>query len=1047
MKTNRFPLGVLSVILLFSSAALAQTSTGTISGVVHDESGAVVPGVNVTVTNVDQGIGNSLATDASGRFHVPTLIPGHYEIQAQAAGFQTGVRKGIQLTVGSDLEIDMVLKVGQVSEKTEVTAEAPIVETATSTLSGLVDDKTIRELPLNGRSFDQLISLDSSAPTFRSRSKTGPGGMSDVYSVSGARTQANLFLIDGTEMLGGGSITTAPGGALGKNMGVDAVQEFVVLTSNYSSAYGKKGGAIINIATRSGTNQLHGTGFEFLRNSALDARNFFDVDTAHPQVRSSPPPFRRNNFGGALGGPIRKDHSFLFGNYEGMRQDLGLTSLAIVPDASARDRAVAAVKPYLAALYPLPNGRSFGDGTGEFTSNPQQPAVQDFFLVRFDQKLTDKDSFFSRYNFSRARQTIPDSLGKFSQDDKTRDQAVTLEERRAYSTTVNVARFGYTRATIFENGYPIVPLSSALVFVPGADTVGQVTYSGVATPGGGGTITRGGPSSSVNKFYYVNQFDTSDQVYHYKGPHSLQFGVQIQRIQHNDHAGSNATRGTFQFADLAALLAGRPLQFQGSPPGVGDNTKAFRQTYFSTFIQDDYKVRRNLTLNLGLRYEILTVPVEASGNRISNFRYKFVDGFRVLDTLPNLGSPFYNGNHKTFAPRIGFAWDPKGDGKLAVRGGFGIFYDQIDSEFRFFTASNPPFDSSLNVTNPPFPLGFSGALGQAPLTAPDGMDFDLRVPTRLQYSFGIQRQITSGSAFNIGYVGSHSYHLTRQSEANSARPQILAGNVRFYPAGASRLNPALANSRFITSDADGFYNSLQMNFTQRVTHGVRYKVSYTWARSMDEASNTVTNQASGNPNATEDPFNRKGERGLSAFDVRQNMVANFTYDLPWSSPSGLSGRLLGGWQLGGIVTVMGGTPFSVLAGSNRSRDLSRSSADRPVGKAGASNNPVLGGPDKYFDPNAFEFPAAGFYGNVGRNTVIGAGFEEVDLTVAKVTTLNERFKLDFRADLFNIMNRANFGLPSNAIFNSSGQTLGAAGRIQNTLSTSRQIQFGLKLQF
>ena len=392
MKLHWLAMKVLGVVFIFTSAAFAQTATGSISGVVQDESGAVISGVNVTVTNTDKGISTSFVTDASGRYHVPALISGPYEIQAQIAGFETGVRQGIQLTVGSELQINLVLKVGQVAQKTVVTAEAPLVETATSAMAGLVDDKTIRDLPLNGRSFDQLIALESSAPVYRQQT----GSTATLYSINGGRSQSNMYLMDGTEMLSAAQKQTNPGGALGINMGVDAIQEFSILSSNYSPAYGKKGGGVINIATRSGTNGIHGSAFEFLRNSYLDAKNFFDPGTKAP-------PLKRSNFGGAVGGPIRKDHSFFFGNYEGLRLNSSATNVKTVPDANAHNGLLpgpnglnnvgvaAAMKPYLASLYALPNGRTFGDGTGEFISNTPAKNVQDYYLGRFDQRISDKD--------------------------------------------------------------------------------------------------------------------------------------------------------------------------------------------------------------------------------------------------------------------------------------------------------------------------------------------------------------------------------------------------------------------------------------------------------------------------------------------------------------------------------------------------------------------------------------------------------------------------------------------------------------------------------
>lgn len=458
----------------------------------------------------------------------------------------------------------------------------------------------------------------------------------------------------------------------------------------------------------------------------------------------------------------------------------------------------------------------------------------------------------------------------------------------------------------------------------------------------------------------------------------------------------------------------------------------------------------------------MTVPTETYG-RISNFRPAILNGLRTMETTPHLGDPFFEGHHQLFAPRVGFAWDVFGTGKTAIRSGFGMFYDQIESEFRFLTASNPPFFGLRQVDNPPFPLGFSGSAGTAPAPSVDGIEFNVRVPTRLQHSFNIQQQLTANTVFNIGYVGAHSYHLSRGSDGNSAVPQFLPGGGVFYPAVAPRKNPELSGSRLMTFNGDAYYNALQMDVVQRLTRGLRFKVSFTYSKNMDNASSIDSPGAAGNSNTSQDPEDTKAERSLSAFDIRRNLVMNFTYDLPGSPFSGAAGKLLGGWRLGAITTLADGNPFSALTGFNQSRDRARMVADRPSlapsaslspiegvtsGCAGISNGEKLGTPDRWFDPCAFVLPEAGFYGNVGRNTIIGPGFANVDLTLDKSTTITERLRMNFRAEFFNILNHANFGLPTNIVFtNATGVRRGSAGRLNATAATSRQIQFGAKLTF
>ena len=1029
-----------------SHSALAQVTSGTISGTVKDTTGAVAPGAKITVLNEDTGISRAVETDSACHYVAPSLALGNYRVTVSLEGFQTAVRSGILLTVGREAVVDFSLSVGAVTQELEVKAEAPLVETTTNAVSGLVAEQAIQELPLNGRSFDQLISLQSSAPVARIGGHVAGVGEAAFFTVGGARFLSNDFILDGTEVLGGGNQTTLPGGALGINMGVDAVREFQILTSSYSAAFGKRAGGVINIATRSGTNQLHGSAYEFIRNSDLDARNFFDTTL-------SPPPFKRNQFGGSLGGPIRKDKAFFFVNYEGLRQALTETNISIVPDNNVRQGLLPVngtlvnvgvapnVAPFIPYIFGPVNGKVFGDGTAQSILHPLDVGSQNYVLGRFDAQLTDKDSVFVRYNITLASINNPSTSSLFLAPLDTRDQVLTIGEQKVFSpTTLNLFRFGFTRGRSFDTSVSINPLPANLTSVPGYTPIAQIDFG--ATSNSGGFITSAGLNTAVNTIYLVNQFDVSDQVTKTAGQHTLQFGAQVQKIQHNDTSNKAPI---FDFTSLANFLAGTPSLFISQPPQANAE-KGIRQTYFAGFVQDEYHVTHNLTLNLGLRYELMTVPTEAN-NRVSNYRPTILNGLIGVETNPTLGSPFFNGHHGEFAPRVGFAWSP-GDGKTVVRGGGGIFYDQLLSEFRFYTSSNAPFVSQVQITNPPFPLGFSGAGGTS-TPSPQGIDPNVDVPTRVEYNFGVQRQLNSSIVLEAQYVGSHSYHLSRVHEANPTRPTFLPGGIVSYPtaSGSPRINPALGGTQFVSTDAISYYNSLQVDLKQRLSRGLRYQISYTYAKLMDDASTITSQEALGSPSFTQNPFNLLGDLGLSSYDLKNSFAANFTYDLPGSGLKGALGRTLGGWEVGSIITVTSGFPFTAVTGFNRSNDAARNIADRPSLLPNASNNPNVGRVTKWYNPSVFTLPPAGQYGNLGRNTLIGPGLTNVDFNLAKTFAVIERLHATFRFDVFNLLNHASFALPSNTIFSSNGQILGAAGTITSTVGTSRQLQFALKLIF
>ncbi len=1059
-------------------SARAQVSAS-IKGTVTDPSNAPVPSAAVKTRNLETGAIRNSITDDAGRYLVLSLPVGEYEIRIAKAGFQDAIRSGIHLVVGEEANVDLRLQVGVEISQITVTADAPIVTTTTKDISGLVGEQAVKELPLNGRSYDLLLPLNPGIVNFTSQ-KTGGTGISNSttannFAVSGNRPQQNLFLLNGVEYSGAAENNMQPGGTSGMLLGVDAVREFNVQRDSYSAELGKRPGGQVIIATRSGSNQFHGSAFEFLRNNALDAPNFFDQGSA--------PPFQRNQFGASLGGPIRFDKTFVFGNYEGFRQNLHQTSAAFVPDLQSRADAVASVQPLL-NLWPTPSAsdKDFKSGTNpdgiaEVFSSPPQKIREDFGTTRLDHIFSEKDSLAGIYTIDDGNDVTATPLDPFSTDIMTlRAQVFSLEETHIFSPSVlNTARFGFSRAGYFFTGEPTpgTPAASVPGFLLGRP-VGAAVVGGAATSNPQASIGLAGSNNGSNLRIHRNLYTAEDRVTLTHGRHQLSFGVWFQRFQSNETIALSQY-GQATFASLATFLQGNIGSFLFDPSPTEMN---WRSTFGAFYAEDVIRLSSRLTLSLGFRDEFSTGWNEAHG-RAAN--YTFASG--VISSQPHIGDSFFTVNNAKFLPqpRIGVAWSPLGT-KTVLRAGFGMYNDLQDA-LGYRADQNAPFNPTYtlaNTTVSKLPIDPTAAVPAAARLVPGGVQPDMQTPTLISWSLRVQRELSPNTAVTVGYIGSHGYHELIGIDANEPFPVICPGSpcpatypavATGFPAGiggtpipagtyfvptATKANPALANTWTWFSEGDSLYNALQVDVNHRFSRGLSLRGVYTFSKTLDDGDSLNATTSGGGPALASNPFNLRADWGLATFDVRHIAVINGTYALPighgkrfLGDLGGFSNAAASGWTVNSIVTLQGGFPFTPQLSYNPSNNGDTRNPVRPFANPAFTGPVILGTPAKWFDPSAFlaplnTAPNLGFYGNLGRNTLIGPGLATWDFSVLKDTRIREQLNLQFRAEIFNLLNRANFNQPNAVVFIPSGISP-TAGVITSTTTTSRQVQFGLKL--
>lgn len=1063
----------------------AQMVGATISGTVVDPSGAVVPSVKIVVKNVSTGSVANAATNSVGVFDAPNLPPGTYDLTASAAGFSTLVRNRITLTVGQELVLNLTLQVGNTSQQIEVNAEAPTVDLANATVGGTVTETTVESLPLNGRSWSDLAILApgvhtvGNQPAISSTDRT-KRGMGLELSISGGRPQQNNYLLDGVNI---NNYTNAgPGSLLGGNLGTDAVGEFTVLTTNYSAEYGRTSGGVISAITKSGTNQFHGSVYEFLRNASLDAANYIDDINGNAK-----PPFRRNQFGASAGGPIRKDKTFFFADYEGIRQNLGSTQVATVPTAADVAAATATLAAMMPSVTPDPNALLYlktffpTSSTGTFAFLASQITTENFVIGRVDHTFSEKDRIFGTYLFDNSHQTEPDEMNNKLISNQSKRQTFALEWSHSFSAQLlNSFRLGFNRDnTASPNGAKAINPAAAdpqFGFDPGS-SVGAIQIGNTYTAFSGGTAV------AFPFEFRWNSYQIYDNIYFTKGIHSMKFGGNAERIQEN-FLGADTPGGAFAFNSLTDYLANSPISFSNDVPGT-ETPRHVRMSIAAGYFQDDIHFRPNLTFNVGLRYEFGEVPYEIDG-KLANLRM-----LTNTPPDPHLGSPYFrNPTKRDWEPRIGFAWDPFKNGKTSVRGGFGTF-DVLPmiAQLGGGLDSSSPFAEKFNIgdqtllhntfpnkidTIPPDKLPNTGAYYL--------MDFNPKRPLVLQWNLNIERQLTPNTTLGIGYVGSRGIHLWIQSDANAVQPmQTAGGNLQWPcpvalqpattlqgatinvcpPSAQANLTDAARPDPFISgtisfANWSGWYSyhALQVQVKKAMSHGFQIGGNYTWAKNIDIGSGAVAADQYTNSVTGLLWYCQSCRRGLADTDVRNNITVDYLWNIPTPASFGAPLKAaFGNWQAGGILTIENGRPFSVLMDGDPLGGLTVQQRPDRVFGPGCDTRVNPGNALQYIKLECFTPPNPSTqYGNAGRNTLIGPGLIALDFSLFKTIPLkkiSESSDMQFRMECFNCTNRINLSPPvfNNDIFDYLGNPITNAGLITSTTTTSRQIQLALKLSW
>ena len=1096
---------LLAGTVLLSPRASAQTSRATISGTVQDPTGANIANATVVITNIDTGIARTIVTNGSGLYNAASMVPGNYTIKVSAKSFSGETRKGIVLTVGEASLLNFSLKLGNISEQVIVTENPATVDVTTSQVSDTVTGATMRDMPLNGRSWTDLAALNPGVTTIATQPPVGAPdrvkrGLGGELSIAGGRPQANSYLLDGINV--NDYSNAGPGSVLGGNLGVDALQEFNVVTTNPTAQYGRTAGGVISAVTRSGTNKFHGSIYEFYRNDSLDARDYFNTSpvVVGGVVVSGGPKnaFTRNQYGASFGGPIQKDKTFFFVDYEGVRQNLTTSNLETVPTLQARNGTSCsgfsdpcpAVDPtvlaFINAFYPLPNTTQPGDtaDVASYSVPLAQVTTENYITGKVDRTFSAKDSVAVVYMYDNSPSQSPDGFNNVEIFSKTIRNTVSILETHIFSSnTVNTLHFGFNRDNAGS------PYSATAINPLAVAATSQFSFQPTDSPGivlvPGLTTFTGGVSAANPLLFRWNSFQGYDDLSHTAGINTFTMGIALERIQ-NNQKDADFPGGQFQFPTLEAFLtngnfgsAGQSTQFNTTLP-VALTPRNVRQTIFGTYIQDDLRATPNLTFNLGLRYEMATVPDEING-KLSNLRT--LSNGAGPDEIPNpyLGNPYIkNPTFGNFEPRVGFAWSPFRDGKTSLRGAFGI-YDNLPYIIELGTGLDGAYPFAQDVSSSVNPGEFPGGVYNRASTSTIARNYYVLQydPPRnydMMYNLNMQHAFGSHTTLLVGYVGSRGkhnwyqtdngnialpvYHDTKANEYYWPGPNpqcTAAGNCQEYLSGVIQ-NPNAGQVLDARWNGSNYFDGLESQLSLSAWHGVEGQVSYAYSRCIDTSSGSAASdqyRQSLNLDLYTAPSTH---RGPCDTNVGQSLSMNGTWNLPGSPSSHFLVKMVtNGWQLGGIFTGAAGVPFSVVIGgdplgTNAVGPGAFDFPDRLKGN-GCGKNLTTGDPNAYINLKCFAFPdPINRMGNAGRNELTGPGEDSLAFTAFKnnkISRISEVANLQLRLEVYNLFNHPNLDVPASnfAIYDGSGNPVPNAGQITQTTLTNRQIQLAAKFTF